>query len=196
MKHLLTSIEVLALSLGGVGLFLVTFLDSSVLSLPELSDILIIWMVTQHKSRLVYYALMAVVGSLAGCFVMYYLGWKGGEAFLQKRFKADHVERAMAAIRRYGLFAVLIPAILPPPAPFKIFVILAGVARISPTRFALAILIGRSVRYFGEGLLAVWYGDRAINYLRENGARVSLIAVGVLALGLAGVMLWRRWRAR
>jgi uncharacterized membrane protein YdjX (TVP38/TMEM64 family) len=90
--------------------------------------------------------------------------------------------------------AVLIPSLLPPPAPFKIFVLLSGVAGISPWRFASAIAIGRGIRYFGEGWLAVRYGDGAIAFLHEHARTASLALVGACVAGLAAYLAWRRWR--
>src|ERR1044071_1836463 len=136
-----------ALTLGAPGLFLVAFLDSSFLSLPEITDLLVVWMVTRHPARMVIYVVGATLGSLAGCLVMYFIGRKGGEALIRKRFAGPTVERAMAAFERRGVLVVLVPAILPPPAPFKIFVLLAGVAGISPAKFVTAILLGRGSRY-------------------------------------------------
>ena len=91
--------------------------------------------------------------------------------------------------------AVLIPSILPPPAPFKIFVLLAGVAEIRPVQFVSAIAIGRGARYFGEGLLALWYGEQALGFIRDNGRVVSLIIVVVLVVALGAYILWRKGRA-
>jgi membrane protein YqaA with SNARE-associated domain len=184
----------LALALGAPGLFLVAFLDSSFLSLPEINDLLLIWMVTRHKGRIVLYAAGSMLGSIAGCFVLYYLGRKGGEALIRRRFGHDRVERALATVRRHGVMAVLIPSLLPPPAPFKIFVLLAGVSGISASRFAVAVGIGRGLRYFAEGLLAVRYGDLATAYLENNLRSVSLGMIGLLILGLAGSALWSRAR--
>ncbi len=82
------SIQAVAASLGGVGLFIVTFLDSSFLSLPEAADLLLIWMIVQHKPRMVYYSTMATLGSIAGCFVLYVVTRKAGDAFIRRRFKA------------------------------------------------------------------------------------------------------------
>jgi membrane protein YqaA with SNARE-associated domain len=185
-------IRALAVTLGAPGLFLVAFLDSSFLSLPEIADILVVYMVTRQKARLVLYAGCATLGSIAGCLVMYFLGRKGGDAFVRKRFAGGNVQRAMAAVERHGVMAVLIPSILPPPAPFKIFVLLAGVAGISATRFTLAVAIGRGARYLALGFLAVKYGDRAIAYMRDHGAIVALTAVGLLVAGFAGYLLWSR----
>jgi len=184
MRTFLDRLQSVALALGVPGLFLVTFLDSSFLSLPEATDLLLIWMVIQHKNRMVLYATSAVAGSVAGCLALYYVGRKGGDALVRSKFKSGSVDRALRTIQRYGVMAVLIPSLLPPPAPFKIFVLLAGIAGISAGRFALAITIGRVIRYFGEGVLAIRYGDRAVEYLHANGKTASLALVGVLAVAL------------
>jgi membrane protein YqaA with SNARE-associated domain len=196
MKAFIAWIESVAIALGGPGLFIIAFLDSSFLSLPEINDLLLVLMVTKHPHLMPYYATMVVLGSIAGCLVMYYVGLKGGEVLLRKRFKASSVDRTMALFQRYGILVVLVPSLLPPPAPFKIFVILAGVARIPLLKFCTAIAIGRGLRYFGEGLLAMWYGEQAMSYIEENGRQVSLVVVGVLAGGLLIYLLWRRFKRR
>jgi membrane protein YqaA with SNARE-associated domain len=196
MRRILDWVQTVALGLGAPGLFIVAFLDSSFLSLPEINDLLLVWMVTQHKSRMILYATSATLGSIAGCLVLYYVGRKGGDALVRRRFHSATVDRAVATVQRYGVMAVLIPSLLPPPAPFKIFVLLAGVARINVTRFAIAIGIGRGIRYFGEGLLALWYGDQALEFIHANSRTVALSAVGLLAAGLAGYVIWSKARAQ
>jgi len=189
-------IRTAALTLGAPGLFLVAFLDSSFLPLPGIADVLLVVMVTRHRSGLLWYIAAATVGSIAGCLVLHYLGRKGGEALVRKRFAGARVERAMAALQRHGLMAVLVPSILPPPAPFKLFVLLAGVVGIRAASFATAIAIGRGARYLALGLLALQYGDRATAYMRENGAFVSVVAVGALLAGFVAYLLWRKARDR
>ena len=188
-------IQSFALALGGPGLFIVGFLDSSFLSLPEINDLLLIWMVTQHKSRMLYYAASSTLGSVAGCLVLYYVGRKS-EEWVARRFSAARMERAMKTFQRYGVMAVLIPSLLPPPAPFKVFVLLSGIAGISVTRFAAAIAIGRGIRYFAEGLLAVWYGDRAIEFIRANGRPVALSLVALLAIATTAYVLRKKAQSR
>jgi LPXTG-motif cell wall-anchored protein len=194
MGGLVEWIKGFALSLGGPGLFVIAFLDSSFLSFPEVNDLLIVWLTTQHKERMPYYALMTTLGSIAGCLALYSLARRGGEAFLRKRFRAHYVDVAMDRFRRYGLLAILIPSILPPPTPFKIFVLAAGVSKVRRKDFILAVAIGRGIRYFGEGLLAVYYGEAAAEFIRENATAVGM-TIGALALLVGGGwLLWRRRR--
>jgi membrane protein YqaA with SNARE-associated domain len=196
MTRFVAWIRAAALTLGAPGLFLVAFLDSSFLPLPGITDVMLVVMVTRHRTGLVWYIAAATIGSMAGCLVLHYLGRKGGEALVRKRFAGARVERARAALQRHGVMAVLVPSILPPPAPFKMFVLLAGVVGIRPAPFATAIAIGRGARYLALGLLALKYGDRATAYMRENGVLVSLVVVGVLLAGFVAYLLWRKGRAR
>jgi membrane protein YqaA with SNARE-associated domain len=194
MKTVILWAQGLVVTFGGWGLFVVGFLDSSFLSLPEINDILVVWMVTQHKDRLFFYVAMSTLGSIAGCLAIYGLAYKGGEAFVRRRFGSASAERGLAAVRRYGLLALLVPSMLPPPAPFKVFVIMAGVVRIRPVSFIAAIGIGRGLRYLAEGLLAVWYGDMALRYIDAHGKMAALVAsVVMLVVGLA-VVWWQRRR--
>jgi membrane protein YqaA with SNARE-associated domain len=181
-----------ALTLGAPGLFIVAFLDSSVLPLPELNDLLLVWMATQHESRMIIYVVCAVLGSVAGSLVPYSIGRKGGEAFIRKRFSAGRVDRVTGALKRHGLVAVLVACLMPPPAPFKLFMMLSGAAGIAVERFLTAIAIGRSIRFFGLGLLAVRYGDRALALMRANSRTVSLVLIGLILTGLVGFTLWSR----
>ena len=183
----------LAEALGAPGLFIVAALDSSFLSLPQINDLLLILSVTRRPHLMPLYATMSTLGSLAGCFAMYYIGRKGEDALIKRRFSGPRTARALALFNRFGMLAVLVPAILPPPAPFKIFVILAGASRMSPWTFAVAVVLGRGFRYFGEGLLAVWYGERALRFIEDNGRQIGLgVGLAVLVGGL--LYFWMRSR--
>jgi membrane protein YqaA with SNARE-associated domain len=196
MKRFLDWVQSIAIALGAPGLLLIGFLDSSFLSFPEVNDLLLVLMVVRHPHRMLLYAASATIGSLAGCLVLYYIGRKGGDAFVKRRFGTGTVEHTLQTIRRNGVLAILIPALLPPPAPFKIFVLLAGVAGISPARFTTAILLGRGVRYFGEGTLALLYGEQAIDFIEANGRPVGFALVGVILVCAAAYWLWRKSGAR
>jgi len=195
MKDLLRAIESLALGLGGPGLFLIAYLDSSFLSFPQANDLLIVWMVLKRKHLMFFYATMATLGSVAGCLTIYLLARRGGEAFVRRRFHEGHVERGLALFRKYGVLAIVVPALLPPPAPFKLFVLLAGLADVPPLKFALATLFGRGTRYFAIGFLTLWYGEAAVTFLKTNGRVVSLVVAGLVAIG-AGGWYWRHRASR
>jgi membrane protein YqaA with SNARE-associated domain len=193
MRRLLAWIQGFAESLGGPGLFIIAYLDSSFLSFPEVCDALIVLLTVQHRERMIFYALVTTIGSVAGCYSLYLVGRKGGEAFLRKRFHERHVDRAMAVFRRHGMLSVLVPSLLPPPMPFKIFVLAAGVAGMPTLDFLMAVGLGRAIRFFGVGLLALWKGQQAIAWVHENAAKVGIgLAVAVLAFALVSV--WRRSR--
>lgn len=193
MSRLVNWVEAFASSLGGPGLFLVAFIDSSFISLPEINDVLVVMMVARDEALMPYYAAMATLGSVCGCLVLYLIGRRGGEALLRKRFGGPRLDQAMTWFRRLGVLAIVIPALLPPPAPFKVFVLLSGVTRIPIARFCGAVAFGRGVRYFGEGALAVRYGDEAISLLQTHGATASaVLAVVVLLVGVTYALMHRR----
>ena len=181
-----------ALSLGGPGLFLVAFLDSSFVSLPQINDVLVVLMVTSHKDWMLFYAAMATLGSVAGCYAIYYLAERGGEAFLRKRLKPGAVERTLAIYKRHGLLALIIPALLPPPAPFKLFVLAAGFAGVRRWQFITAVAVARGARYLALGVLAVNYGDAALELMRTQGRAVALWMVGAIVLVILAWWIWQR----
>ena len=192
VARIVTWVQAFAIGIGGPGLFLVAFLDSSFLSLPEINDLLVVMLVIEHKARMPYYALMATLGSVTGCLVLYWIGRTGGEALVRRRFGGPRMARALAMSKRYGVLAIAVPAILPPPAPFKIFVLLAGVAAVPVWQFATTIALARGFRYFMVGVLSVRYGDEAIAFIQANGRVVSLVLVGLIVAGGLAWIIWRR----
>jgi membrane protein YqaA with SNARE-associated domain len=183
----------LVATLGGLGLFVVAFLDSSVLSFPVVTDLLVIEESIQNPARMPYYALMATVGSLAGCFWLYLLARKGGEAFFHSR-AGRHAERARRWVDSNAFLSVFIPAILPPPLPFKVFVLAEGVFQVPMRTFVIALVLGRGLRYFGEGIFAVRYGESATQFLLAHGRIAALFAVGVVLFLYAILHLMGRQR--
>ncbi len=196
MSKVVATVQSFALALGAPGLFLVAFLDSSFLSLPQVNDLLLIWMVSREPSLWMLYAAMATLGSVAGCVVMYLLARKGGERILRKMVSHARIEKGRATFQRWGLLAVLVPSILPPPAPFKVFVLLAGVVQIPLWQFVAAVGLGRGFRYFGEALLARWYGQQAIEFLDENLRPISLAIAAALVVGAVAYALLRQRRTQ
>ena len=178
--------------IGGFGIFVIAFLDSSFLSFPVVTDATIVSMVVAHRERVLFYAAMATLGSVAGCTALYLIAKKGEQAFLKKRFHPKSIAWATGLMQKHGFLAVLVAGVLPPPAPFKLFVLLAGVAEMPLYTFMLAIALGRGVRYFGEGILALLWGQAALTYIQANG-RILGLALGILVVaGGGGYLLWKR----
>jgi membrane protein YqaA with SNARE-associated domain len=192
--------QILVPTLGPPGVFLVAFLDSSFISIPEINDIIVITAAARHPETAWLYVLMATMGSLAGCAALWALGRKGGEAVLVKRFGAERVERTRTAFRRWDVLALAIPAILPPPMPFKIFVLSAGVFGFPWRRFAVTLFVARGIRYSLWAIGGAVYGDEALAVLRRTDQWFSQNLAAVLALSvaltLAGVGVWMLRRRR
>lgn len=175
-------------AIGGAGLFVVAFLDSSVLSFPFITDLLFIEFVLQHHRRMLYYAGMAAAGSLAGSVWLYLLAKKGGEAY-RKRHHKKSAGRIQALVQKHAFLSVFLPSILPPPFPFKAFVIAEGVAQVPLKTFLAGVLVGRGLRYVVEGLFALKYGVELVDIMMRHKAML-IIAPLVLIGVIYGLTLW------
>ena len=180
-------------SLGAPGLFLISFLDSSVLTFPVINDLLLIELSIQHPARMPVYALMAMLGSVLGCVLLFYLAEKGGEALFH-RHAGDRAQAIHNWVVKNGFGGMLIAALLPPPTPFKVFVVAAGVFEVPLVSFASAIALARAVRYFGVGYLAIRYGHDALPYLVHHKLQVTFYAIAfvIVSYVLSTVVLTRR----
>jgi len=105
------------------------------------------------------------------------------------------IDRALGLYQRHGLLALMVPALLPPPAPFKLFVLAAGVAGVRPLPFVVAIGVARGARYLALGVLSIYYGQAALELMRVWGPTVALWVVGMIVIGALGWWLWQRRRA-
>jgi len=189
--HLPHWLQATVASAGGLGLFLIAFLDSSVLTFPVINDLLLIDLSIRYPARMPYYALMAMLGSVGGCLLLYYIARKGGEAMFRKQ-AGPRAEKIRVWIKDNGFISIITTALLPPPTPFKVFVIAAGALDMPVRTFVLGLLVARGIRFFGEGFLAVKYGDQASQFLLTHKFEVAGITLGfVLILYLASRIAFR-----
>jgi membrane protein YqaA with SNARE-associated domain len=171
-------------SLGAPGLFLISFLDSSVLTFPVINDLLLIQLSIRRPARMPLYASMAALGSLLGCVLLFLLAREIEEAAFHRKVGA----RAAAIrhwVERNGFGGMLVAAMLPPPTPFKFFVLAAGAFEMPLLSFASAIGLARVIRYFGVGYLAVRYGANALPYLAQHKLQVTLVVVAFVTVSYA-----------
>jgi membrane protein YqaA with SNARE-associated domain len=174
----LTSVTNFLIPFGAAGLFAIALLDSALIPLPGGPDAVMLLLSTQAPARMPFYALGATVGSVVGCIILYYISRRAGRRALEK-FSPEKQARVKALVDRYDVLSVLVASVLPPPFPFKLFVITAGVFRLSVVRFAVAVAAGRAFRFFLEGFLAVRYGEQAKELLAQN---YPIVGIGVAAL--------------
>ncbi len=173
---------------------LIGALDSSLLSLPEINDYLVVGRCIKEPHAVFYFPLFAAFGSVLGCLLLYTIMRKGGQALLRRRFKLESIQRVEKAYARFGFLAIGIPAVLPPPLPFKIFVATAGTLEYPRWKFLLTVMIARSLRYYVEGTLAVFYGRRVLIFLKDNGVAIISVVASLALIGLIIYLLINRRR--
>ena len=162
----LTRVSEYLVTYGAFGLFTVALLDSTFVPLPSSADALMLVLSTANPRWMLLYALMATAGSALGCWILYLISRRAGARAL-KRFSERKQKRVKELIERYDMIAVLVATLLPPPFPFKLFVVTAGVFRFSVVRFMIAIVVGRAFRFLLEGYFAVRYGAEAKEILAK-----------------------------
>lgn len=171
--------------LGVWGLAAVAFLDSAFLPLPTAIDVWVISRCIRNPAGLLLYASLATAGSVCGCLVLYWVARAGGHRAAEKKVGKERLARIRNWIEHHEFLTVMVPAIMPPPTPFKAFIIAAGVTEVHLGKFVLALTFGRAVRYLGEGFLAVRYGPRVWDFALAHG----LPAFGVFTACILGVIL-------
>ncbi len=180
---------------AGPAMILIGALDSSLLSLPEVNDYLVVARCYTHPRAVFLFPMFAAVGSVLGCSLLYAILSRGGRAVLHRRFKVEHIERVERAYARFGILALAVPALLPPPMPFKIFVATAGALQFPRRKFLLTIMVARSLRYYAEGTLAVFYGERVLRFSKDNGIVIISAVTCLFVIALAIYLLSSQGRA-
>jgi len=170
-------------------------LDSSLLSLPEINDYLVVGRCIKNPSAVFYFPLFAATGSVLGCLLLYTIMRRGGQAVLRRQFSLSGIRKVEKAYERFGFLAIAIPAILPPPLPFKIFVATAGTLEYPRWKFLLTVMLARSFRYYLEGILAVFYGRRVLSFAKDNGLVMISIVAGLVLIGIIIYILINRRRS-
>lgn len=183
------------LYIAAPAMVLIATLDSSLLSLPEINDYLVVGRCYKYPRAVFYFPLFAAFGSVLGCLLLYTIMRRGGQALLRKKFKPESIQRVERAYARFGFLAIAIPAILPPPLPFKIFVATAGTLEYPRWKFLTTVMLARSFRYYVEGILAVFYGKQVILFLKDNGLVILSVAASLALIGLLTYVLINRRRA-
>jgi membrane protein YqaA with SNARE-associated domain len=182
---------------GGWGLVTMSFLDSSLVPFPVVNDLALMVMASQRPTWWPLYALASTLGSVAGAYLLYGIARGGGKFFFRKT-PPQAMAHAQRWLERNDFVAVLVASLLPPPAPYKVFVLTAGLLRVNAVHLGLALLVGRGMRFAAEAWLGARYGIQAQEYFRHNLGRTSL-AIVIIIVGLALLQRWwsrKKWDPR
>ena len=178
---------------GALGLFTIAFLDSVMVPLPGGVDAVLLLLSASRPGWMLIYAAAATIGSTLGCVVLYRISMRAGHRALA-RFSQSRQKRVKDLIDRYDVLSVLVASLLPPPFPFKLFVVSAGVFRLQILRFTMAIAAGRAFRFLLEGYLAARYGDRAKELLAQYYPAIGIGLAAIILITFVGKNLLRRVR--
>ena len=181
------------LSFGPFGLFAIAFLDSVLVPIPGGVDAMLLILAASRPSWMLIYVAAAMIGSTAGCVVLYLVSKRAGHRALA-RFSEAKQKRVKDLIDRYDVLSVLVASVLPPPFPFKLFVVSAGVFRLNLMRFTVAIAAGRTFRYLLEGYLAARYGEHAKEILQHYYPSIGIGLAVLIIIFFVGKTLLRRSR--
>lgn len=171
-------------------MMLLAIADSSLLSLPEVNDIITVTRVAHNPNEVFYFPLFPAIGSVIGCLILYRIA-RQGRNFITRKFQPKLLDQVELLYRRWGLWALAIPAILPPPLPFKVFVAMAGALGYPLNRFIATVMIARTARYYFWGIAAYFWREEVLLALEWLKAHFEEILIGVLSLVAAGFII--RW---
>jgi len=181
----LAQISQYLVAFGPFGIFAIALLDSALVPMPGGPDAVMILLSTARPAWMPLYAVAGTVGSVIGCMILYFISQRAGGRAL-KRFSAAKQARVKEVIDRYDVLSVLVASILPPPFPFKLFVVTAGVFRLNLLRFVIAVAVGRMFRFLLEGYLAVRFGERAKDLLAQYYPAIGITLAVLIVLFFIG----------
>jgi membrane protein YqaA with SNARE-associated domain len=177
--------------LGIWGVFVIAFADSALLGMPV--DAIVATYVYQDRKRLLFYVVMASLGSALGSIPLYIIGYVGGETVLRKRISEERFQRIHRSFEQHEFWALMFPGMLPPPTPFKMFVLAAAVFEMRFRDFFAAVFAGRFVRFLVLSLLTLWFGPRIVGVM---GSLVRQHLSWLLGAVAGGVLVWLLLRTR
>jgi membrane protein YqaA with SNARE-associated domain len=180
--------------LGIWGPFAIALADSALLGMPV--DAIVATYVYKDHKRMLFYVIMAAFGSVLGSVPLYLIGYAGGETVLRKRISEERFQRIHRSFEQHEFWALMFPAMLPPPTPFKIFILGAAVFEMPFRDFVAAMFAGRFVRFFILALLVLFFGPQIVGLLGDIFRRHLSWVVGAIAGGVLVWLIMRRGRSR
>jgi len=181
-------------ALGAWGVFFISALDASAFGVPM--DPLVAGYVFANPHKAWLYCIAGALGGALGSIVPFLLGRAGGELFLLKRIDEARLKRIRDRFEKQEFVALMVPAMLPPPTPFKLFVFSAGVFEMKFPAFLLAIFVGRMVRFGVLSVLTIMFGAQIVDKIKLLlHAHPAVLVLVLVAVILIGYLIFRLLRA-
>ncbi len=181
---------------GPFGLLFLAVLDSAGIPVVGGVDALLIAVATTKPDQAYWSAVLAIMGSLAGSLILFFIARKGGEVLLMRHVTSKTGARLHLWFQRWGLATVFVPALSPIPLPMKIPVFCAGALQVRLIYFVIVVVAARTLRYFGLAYLGKHFGLQTFQYLKAHGWRVAAGALGLAALLTIGLRLFQKHEVR
>jgi membrane protein YqaA with SNARE-associated domain len=166
---------------GGLGIFTLSAFDSSPLVVPLGNDLLILALSARYHNRMLYYVVMATLGSLLGSAITIWLSRKGGDK-LQKVAAGRKLYNIQKFVQEHAAWTLVSASLLPPPFPFTPVVGAAAAFKYPGKKLFTYIGVGRFLRFLIEGALAIHYGRWIIRQARSPVLEYSMIALIVISI--------------
>lgn len=178
--------------LGPWGVFAIAAVDGSLFGMPV--DAVVAGYIYHDRSHFLLYVLLASAGSATGSLVLYGIGYFGGEKLLRKRMSAERFAKIHASFERHEFWALMFPAMLPPPTPFKMFVLAASAFEMRLTHFLAAVFSGRFVRFLVLALLTIKFGPQFVQFVSDSLQQRSgwLWVVAIPAFVTVLILYWKK----
>jgi membrane protein YqaA with SNARE-associated domain len=180
--------------LGPWGMLAFAAVDGSFLGMPL--DAIFVSYVYNDRARFLLYVVLGAVGSALGSIVIYVIGYTGGEVLLRKRLSPERFEKIHASFEKHEFWALMFPAMLPPPTPFKAVVLAAAGFEMNFGRFLFAIFAGRFVRFLVEALLTLWFGPRIVAMTGTVFSQHYGLILAIVGELLGAWLIWRMLKRR
>lgn len=183
--------------LGGVGLIIVALVDNSFIPIPGGLDVFTILLSSGRHDLWWYYAIMSTVGSVAGAYLTYQIGEKGGEEALEKKIGKQRSQKVYKRVDKAAFSSVFVSVLIPPPFPIVPVLLAAGALKVPPKKFLSAVAAGRAIRFTVDAMLGIYFGRAILGFFSQyyKPALYVLIGLGVVG-GIGGLIYYKHWKKR
>lgn len=171
-------------------MWVIAVIEASVFPIPP--DVLLIALALGRPEHGLRFAGIATAGSVVGAILGYVIGMflfsSIAEPLLNFYHAMDQFNHMQGWFEQYGVAIVLLAGFSP--IPFKVITIAAGAFGLPFVPFLAAALVSRAARFYLEGGLLRWGGDRLRNLVERNFEWLTVAVAILVVAGFAMMWIW------